>query len=452
MANTTIDQLASLTGTSVASNDLFLVYDASTVIEKSITAAELKNMIGNGSFTFTIAGTSDAIIVTSTDADAAAAPDIVFYRNSASPAASDAIGNIVFRGKSSTGVDRDYAGIFTTITSPTNAAETGAMAFNTINAGTLAERVRITAAGNMGIGTVSPATLFHIEAATPTLTTVSTTTTGTTLGNKGNRVLLRANSTTIGNGGEIVWAAADTTTGRWAAISGHIVGNASGSATGDIVIATKTSSSDTALTERMRINAAGNVIIGNGETSATPAAGILEATDGSGTNITGAALTIQGGRGTGTGLGGSLIFSTAAAGSSGATLNAASTRMTITANGDIGIGTTTPASRLQVAGQIAGAYTAHANGTTAMALGTNTVVKVTPTATATFTTTVAPAGSRASVIIVTSGVTSYTITFGTGFQTTGTLATGTTTARTFVIEFISDGTTMIEASRTVAMA
>ena len=91
MANTTIDQLASLTGTSVASNDLFLVYDASTNIEKSITSAEMKNMIGNGSFTFTIAGTSDALIVTSTDAGATAAPDIVFYRNSASPAASDAM-------------------------------------------------------------------------------------------------------------------------------------------------------------------------------------------------------------------------------------------------------------------------------------------------------------------------------------------------------------------------
>jgi len=86
-----------------------------------------------------------------------------------------------------------------------------------------------------------------------------------------------------------------------------------------------------------------------------------------------------------------------------------------------------------------------------MALATNSVVKVTPNATATFTTTVAPAGSRASVIIVTSGVTSYTITFGSGFLTTGTLATGTVTAKTFVIDFVSDGTTMIETGRTTAM-
>jgi len=100
---------------------------------------------------------------------------------------------------------------------------------------------------------------------------------------------------------------------------------------------------------------------------------------------------------------------------------------------------------------IAGGYTAHTAGTTAMALGSNNVVKVTPNATATFTTTVAPAGATASIIIVTSGTTSYTITFGTGFLTTGTLATGTVTAKTFVVNFVSDGTTMIETSRTVAM-
>jgi hypothetical protein len=125
--------------------------------------------------------------------------------------------------------------------------------------------------------------------------------------------------------------------------------------------------------------------------------------------------------------------------------------------GNVAIGATTQTEKLTVTGnikatqQVAGGYTAHTAGTVAMALATNAVVKVTPNATATFTTTVAPAGSRATVIIVTSGVTSYTITFGTGFLTTGTLATGTTTAKTFVIDFVSDGTTMIETGRTTAM-
>ena len=102
-------------------------------------------------------------------------------------------------------------------------------------------------------------------------------------------------------------------------------------------------------------------------------------------------------------------------------------------------------------GTLAGGYLAHAAGTTAMALGADKVVKVTPNATTTYTTTVAPAGATAKIIIVTSGTTAYTITFGTGFLTTGTLSTGTVSAKTFVISFVSDGTTMIESSRTVAM-
>ena len=95
-------------------------------------------------------------------------------------------------------------------------------------------------------------------------------------------------------------------------------------------------------------------------------------------------------------------------------------------------------------------YAALANGTLAMAFGTNSCVKVTPTATGTFTTTVAPAGVRVSLIILTSGTTSYTITFGTGFKSTGTLATGTVTGKYFTLDFISDGTYMIEKARTVA--
>lgn len=96
-------------------------------------------------------------------------------------------------------------------------------------------------------------------------------------------------------------------------------------------------------------------------------------------------------------------------------------------------------------------YTALANGTLAMALGTNTVVKVTPTGNSTFTTTIPAAGTMCKIIILTSGVSSFTITFGTGFKPTATLATGTTTSRVFVVSWVSDGTNLYETGRTAAM-
>lgn len=97
-------------------------------------------------------------------------------------------------------------------------------------------------------------------------------------------------------------------------------------------------------------------------------------------------------------------------------------------------------------------FTTLATGATAMGLVDGETVQVTPNASATYTTTSATAGSTARLIILTSGTTSRTITFGTGFKTTGTLTTGTTSARYFVFEFVSDGTNWIEMSRTVAIA
>jgi hypothetical protein len=104
--------------------------------------------------------------------------------------------------------------------------------------------------------------------------------------------------------------------------------------------------------ERMRITSAGAVVIGNGETSGTPANGVLQATDGSGTNITGATLTIQSGRGTGTGAGGPIVFSTAAASTTGSTLNTALERMRITPAGNVGINKNNPATALDVFGTV----------------------------------------------------------------------------------------------------
>jgi hypothetical protein len=103
-------------------------------------------------------------------------------------------------------------------------------------------------------------------------------------------------------------------------------------------------------------------------------------------------------------------------------------------------------------GNVTGGYSALATGATAMAFGSYNVVKVTPNATASYTTTVPAAGTRLTLIVLTSGTSSYVITFSTGFKTTGTLTTGTTSARYFMVSFVSDGTYVLETARTVAIA
>lgn len=65
-------------------------------------------------------------------------------------------------------------------------------------------------------------------------------------------------------------------------------------------------------------------------------------------------------------------------------------------------------------------------------------------------TTVGAQGQTLFIKVLTSGTSSYTLTFGTNFKSTGTLATGTADAKTFVIQFLSDGTNYVEVSRTAA--
>lgn len=89
--------------------------------------------------------------------------------------------------------------------------------------------------------------------------------------------------------------------------------------------------------------------------------------------------------------------------------------------------------------------------TAAQNLAVNRMTTVTISADTTLTTTVPKLGSTAYVIVITSGATSRTVTFGTGFKSTGTLATGTDADRRFVFQFISDGTNLLEVSRTAAI-
>ncbi len=79
------------------------------------------------------------------------------------------------------------------------------------------------------------------------------------------------------------------------------------------------------------------------------------------------------------------------------------------------------------------------------------VFTLTPEHTATINASACVVGQRISLVVTTSGATSYTLTFGTSFKTTATLATGTATAKVFTISFVSDGTNYNEVARTTAM-
>lgn len=90
-------------------------------------------------------------------------------------------------------------------------------------------------------------------------------------------------------------------------------------------------------------------------------------------------------------------------------------------------------------------------GTMTVNMGNADAQTVTPTGACTFNASGGQAGNKSSFVVTTSGTSSFTLTFGTNFKTTGTLATGTVSGKTFTISFAYDGTNWCETSRTTAM-
>ena len=79
------------------------------------------------------------------------------------------------------------------------------------------------------------------------------------------------------------------------------------------------------------------------------------------------------------------------------------------------------------------------------------IFSITPSANVTLNTTSVVPGQVISLIVLTSGTTSYSVNFATNFKTTGALSTGTTTAKNYTLDFVSDTSTYYESSRTAAM-
>jgi len=131
MADTKISALPAST-TPLAGTEVLPIVQSSATKQVSVA-----NLTAGRSF--------DALgmTLTSTDAGAAAAPLLELYRDSASPAVSDTIGEIEFNGKDSAGNKQQYAVIHGSILSPTTTAEQGQIHFETATAGASTEKMII---------------------------------------------------------------------------------------------------------------------------------------------------------------------------------------------------------------------------------------------------------------------------------------------------------------------
>ena len=135
---------APATGTGVA-NQVTFWSGASTITGD--TGLTYVSTPGSRRLTLEDSSASTMFQIKSTDAGAASAPDIVFVRDSASPAAGDDLGVIVFKGNDDGGAESEYARISAEANAITAGTESGQLDFRVLNAGSIGSQLRITEAG-----------------------------------------------------------------------------------------------------------------------------------------------------------------------------------------------------------------------------------------------------------------------------------------------------------------
>lgn len=91
------------------------------------------------------------------------------------------------------------------------------------------------------------------------------------------------------------------------------------------------------------------------------------------------------------------------------------------------------------------------SGTVSLDPSLGDVFTITPSNNVTLNAASTPAGAEITLIVTTSGTSSFNITPNTNFKSQGVLATGTVSAKTFAIKFVGTGSSLVEVSRTTAM-
>ncbi len=118
----------------------------------------------NGNLSVTGSDATDQVVITNTDGGTGTAPDLVLYRNSASPADNDYIGQILMRGRNDNSQDVSYVEIDGIITDASDGTEDASLTIFTMAAGSQVNTMTL-ASGQVGIGTASPSKPLHVSSA-----------------------------------------------------------------------------------------------------------------------------------------------------------------------------------------------------------------------------------------------------------------------------------------------
>lgn len=103
----------------------------------------------------------DDVIIENSEAGALEGPNVVFYRNSASPAADDVLGTLEFRGEDDAGSAQSYAEITSSIVDASSGSEDGRLDFVVTKAGAAANVLRLQES-KVGINELAPESPLHI--------------------------------------------------------------------------------------------------------------------------------------------------------------------------------------------------------------------------------------------------------------------------------------------------
>jgi hypothetical protein len=220
-----------------------------------------------------------------------------------------------------------------------------------------AERMRLTNTGSLGIGATSPGQRLHVAGGNVLIDTSAASTAGQLQFENPARTFISTSQVLSATGvaGSAVtlgWAT-NGAGGGWG-----ITGNGGTTPTSNFIGTTDANALvvRTNNAEAMRVGTSNSVTLGlPGSGATTPPSNFTIGSAGwtsvsTSNNQAGTDLTIQSGPGTGSSTsGGKIVFNTTPAGSSGTAVQTQTERMRITADGLVGINTTTPTNQLEVA-------------------------------------------------------------------------------------------------------